>query len=214
MDTTLASLGALAPHERVAASRKVGGQRVAEGIAPEEFDEIVRLHQRRIYRLLLALLRDPDAADALTQDCFLQAYRKRSSFRSEASVGTWLARIAVNLARDHGKSRRHAFWRRLIRGAETENPSATVEAQPDWHASPQRELEAREELAMVWSAVDELSPKQRSVFILRFVEEMPLDQIAKTMNLEVGTVKSHLSRAVSAVRQRLKKRGSNARASN
>ena len=213
MDTTFARPGGLAPQERAAASSKLAAQRVAEGIAPEEFDEIVRLHQRRIYRLLLALLRDPDAADTLTQECFLRAYRKRSSFRGEASVRTWLARIAVNLARDQAKSRRHAFWRWLLGGANSEDLSAALEAKPDGRASPQRELEAREELAAVWSVVDGLSPKQRTIFILRFAEELPLHEIAKAMNLEVGTVKSHLGRAVSAVRQRLKKRGSNARAS-
>lgn len=195
------------------ASSKVAGRRVVEGIAPEEFDEIVRLHQRRIYRLLLALLRDPDAADTLTQDCFLRAYRNRSRFRGDASVGTWLARIAVNLAHDHAKSRRHTFWRWLLGGADSEDLTAALEAKPDGRASPQRELEAREELALVWTVVDELSPKQRSIFILRFVDEMPLDQIARTMNLEVGTVKSHLGRAVSVVRERFKKGGSHARTS-
>ncbi len=213
MDITFARLDALARQERVAAPSQVAGERTVEGIAPEEFDEIVRLHQRRIYRLLLALLHDPDAADTLTQDCFLRAFQNRSKFRGEASVGTWLARIAVNLAHDHAKSRRHTFWRWLLGGADTEDLAADLEAKPDGRASQHRELEAREELAEVWSVVDELSPKQRAIFILRFVEEMPLDQIAKTMNLEVGTVKSHLGRAVSAVRGRFKKRGSHARTS-
>jgi RNA polymerase sigma-70 factor (ECF subfamily) len=74
----------------------------------------------------------------------------------------------------------------------------------DPQASPERALAARQEVAAVWSVVEELSPQQRGVFVLRFVEEMPLEEIARTLELEIGTVKSHLHRAVSAVRKRLK----------
>jgi RNA polymerase sigma-70 factor (ECF subfamily) len=82
---------------------------------------LVRLHQRRIYRVLLAIVRDPDAADTLTQECFLRAYEKRASFRGEAKVETWLVRIAMNLARDHAKNRRQSFWRRLVAWAKDED---------------------------------------------------------------------------------------------
>ena len=172
------------------------------GIEAREFDEIVRRNQRRIYRLLLTILRDHDAADTLTQECFLRAYRKRASFRGESSVETWLVRIAVNLARDHVKSRRQAFWKRLFSTGGAEE-AVTLEV-PDARASPERALLAREEMAAVWSMVDELSPQQRTIFLMRFVEEMTLEEIAQAMELEVGTVKSHLHRGVGAVRRRLK----------
>src|SRR5690242_2836350 len=89
------------------------GERAA-GIAAEMFDEIIRLHQRRVYRVIYLLLRDADAADTLTQECFLRAYKNRRSFRGDCRVETWLLRIAVNLVRDQGKSRRVAFWKKLI----------------------------------------------------------------------------------------------------
>ena len=177
--------------------------RAAEGIRAEEFEELVRLHQRRIYRVLLAMLHDPDAADTLTQECFLRAYEKRASFRGEARVETWLVRIAMNLARDHAKSRRRAFWTRLVAWAKDEEPMGQAARAADPQASPERALAAREEVATVWSVVEGLSPQQRGVFVLRFVEEMPLEEIARTLELEVGTVKSHLHRAVSAVRRKL-----------
>jgi len=66
-----------------------------EQIAPEEFEAIVRDNQRRIYRLLLAMLRDSDEADNLTQECFLRAFRKRAGYRGEAGIATWLTRIAI-----------------------------------------------------------------------------------------------------------------------
>src|SRR5947209_3953507 len=101
---------------------------VAAGISETQFAELVERHQRRIYRLLLHLTRSADAAETLTQDCFLRAYQKREQFRGEANVTTWLTRIALNLAHDWGRSKRQKFWRQLFAkdrddaGDETESP--------------------------------------------------------------------------------------------
>ncbi len=173
------------------------------GITAEAFTDLVREHERRIFRRLLMLVRDADAAETLTQECFLRAYAKRDAFRGEASIGTWLVRIAVNLARDHAKSRRLAFWRLLMREGPSDGPGDFTGRMPDPAPLPERILIARERLAAVWARVDRLPSRQRTCFLLRFVEEMPLPQIAQVMQLEVGTVKSHLARAVGAVRQHL-----------
>jgi RNA polymerase sigma-70 factor (ECF subfamily) len=168
------------------------------GIAPDQFDSIVLGHQRRIFRVLLFYLRDADAADTLTQECFLRAYRHISRFRGESSLETWLIRIAINLARDHVKSRRRAFWSRLVR---SERVLARGTADP--RLSPEGILLAREEVAALWSGVESLSHKQKTVFLLRYGEEMSLDEIASVLDLDLGTVKSHLSRALGNVRRRL-----------
>jgi RNA polymerase sigma-70 factor, ECF subfamily len=174
----------------------------AEIIPAEGFDQIVRQHQRRVYRVIYLLLRDADAADTLTQECFLRAYRKRSSFRGECKIETWLLRIAVNLARDHVKNRRTSFWRRLIG---LEDGAATGNfAGPE--PSPERVLLAREELNAVWAAAASLSERQRSIFLLRFAEEMSLAEIGAVLGVEVGTVKAHLSRATAKVRQVVKEK--------
>src|SRR4030042_1134425 len=91
---------------RVASITQDAPTKSVGGIPLEGFDHIVVTHQRRIHRILLALLRDADAADTLTQEVFFRAFAKRSSFRGDASVGTWLVRIALNLARDHRRCRR------------------------------------------------------------------------------------------------------------
>jgi len=204
LETTLTQPKALAAHADA-----------TPGIAREEFDEIVRRHQQRIYRVLLGLLRDPGEADALTQECFLRAFQSRKGFRGEASVGTWLVRIAVNLASDHARNRRSSFWKRLLGGLKSEEPQASGVATdlPDPRASPERQLAAREQLQAVWAVVDTLSPRQRAIFVLRFAEEMSLAEVAQAMALEVGTVKSHLARALGAVRKRLKESGPHARTS-
>jgi len=176
----------------------------ARGIPAAAFDDIVRVHQRRIYRILLTTVRDADAAETLTQDCFLRAYAKRQDFRGEASVGTWLVRIALNLARDHARSRRLAFWRRFIRDASRGDSALIADHLSDPGPAAERTLIARERLAAVWTTVNRLPHRQRTCFILRFVEEMPLEKIAQAMELEVGTVKSHLARSVGALRRRMK----------
>ncbi len=178
--------------------------RAAAESAPLDFDLVVRQHQRRIYRVLLGMVRDPDLADNLTQDCFVRAYEKRASFRGEASVSTWLISIAINLARDHGRSRRAGFWRRLF-SAPAEEAEAALATAVDLGASPERSLMARQELSRVWEIVDTLSERQREVFLLRFAEEMPLEEIALALGMEPGTVKAHLFRAVGTVRKRMRK---------
>lgn len=181
------------------------------GIAREEFEEIVRRHQRRIFRILRSLVSDTDTAETLTQECFLRAYRSRAEFRGEASLGTWLVRIAINLAADHGRNRRSAFWRRLFpRHRDEPDALAGANAVPDPGASPLRQLMARERLQAVWVAVEDLSANQRTAFVLRFAEEMSIEEISRTMDIEIGTVKSHLARALAAVRKRAKENGRHA----
>ena len=175
----------------------------AQKITAEEFDAIVLRHQRRVHRFLLMLLRDPEDADNLTQECFLRAYLNRTSFRGESSLETWLLRIAANLARDHARSRKVGFWKRLL-GLEDDGGDSVAEKIRSAEASPEQALLAREDVRAVWNAANQLSQQQRAVFLLRFVEEMELGEIASALDLQVGSVKTHLFRAVQAVRGKLR----------
>jgi RNA polymerase sigma-70 factor, ECF subfamily len=173
-------------------------------ITDTDFEQIVRRYQKKVYRVLLLLLKNPEDADNLTQECFLRAYTSRHSFRGDCSVQTWLLRIAVNLARDAARNRRAGFWKRLLwlddgGATETELEPASV------HPSPERGMLAREELDAVWRAVDHLSTRQKEVFILRFAEEMELKEIAEALNLRTGTVKAQLFRAVTSVREQVRR---------
>ena len=173
----------------------------AEEISAERFDEIMRQHQRRVYRVIFLLVRDRDIADTLTQECFLRAYLKRASFRGECRIETWLLRIAVNLVRDHGKNRRTSFWKRLVGLEDEEEKGAEPRQFPAPGPSAERMLLAREELEAVWSALSSLSPQQRAIFFLRYEEEMSLAQIAGVLDLKVGSVKSQLARATGKLRE-------------
>lgn len=182
----------------------LAAQALSRGLAHDEFDAIVREHQQRVYRVILALVREPELASNLTQDCFVRAYENRESFRGDSSVYTWLTRIAINLVRDNARNRRQGFWRRLLqRGPEEDHEQVAAQA-PDHRATAERLLLAREEVAKVWSVVETLSPQQKEVFILRFAEEMQLEEIAQVVGIKVGTVKAHLSRAVASVRAQVR----------
>ncbi len=177
------------------------GTLALDGIATEDFPDIVHAHQRAVYRVLLLLVRDPDEADNLTQECFLRAYAARAGYRGQARLRTWLIRIAVNLVRDRGRNRKWQFWRNAVSHIET-SPAAAFHADPS--PSPEQRLLAEEQVRLLWTAVDGLPVQQRAAFVLRFAEEMSLEEIACAMDLELGTVKVHLARAVAAVRRQRK----------
>src|SRR4051794_9505856 len=99
------SLPALAAH----------AETIPTAITAADFEQIMQRYQKKVYRVLLLMLKNPEDADNLTQECFLRAYMSMRSFRGECSVQTWLLRIAVNLARDDARNRRAGFWRRLLR---------------------------------------------------------------------------------------------------
>jgi len=168
-----------------------------------DFDEVVRLYRPRIFRFLMSSLGDRDVAESLTQDCFLKAYNARHQFRGESSLSTWLTRIALNLVRDHLRSRRIRFWQKTRDTAlDLVDISDWI---PDGGISPEATCLQQERVKELWRAVDQLSRQQRTVFLLRFVEEMELAEIAETTGMNTSTVKSHLYRALRVVRERVGK---------
>lgn len=173
-------------------------------ITAADFEQIVRRYQRKVYRVLLLMLKNQEDADNLTQECFVRAYTSMATFRGECNVQTWLLRIAVNLVRDHARNRRIGFWKRLLRL--DDGNVITAEQEPvSVKASPEHRMLAREELDAVWRAVDKLSARQKEVFVLRFAEEMELKEIAEVLNLSTGTVKTQLFRAVTSVREQVRR---------
>jgi RNA polymerase sigma-70 factor (ECF subfamily) len=167
----------------------------------QEFEEVVRLHWQRIYRFILVSVRDADAARTLTQDCFVRAYSKRGEFRGQASVKTWLMKIAVNLVQDFGRNRRLQFWRRL--NASCLSPGDVSDQLPDVALSPEDQASLNEQVKVIWQSSQSLPARQRTVFLLRFVEDMDLLEIAVATGMKEGTVKTHLFRALHAIRERL-----------
>jgi RNA polymerase sigma-70 factor (ECF subfamily) len=173
----------------------------AEEIAAQEFSSVVEAHRLQIFRFLLASLRDVDLAETLTQECFLKAHRNWHGFRGESSALTWLMRIAINLQKDHWRNRRLQFWRHTQANAVDLDEAS--EWLPSGGSSAEQQLLAQEQIRQVWDVVAGLSERQRTVFLLRYVEERELSEIAAATGLSEGTVKAHLSRAVAKVRGEL-----------
>jgi RNA polymerase sigma-70 factor (ECF subfamily) len=162
-------------------------------------EEWMRLYRGRVFRYILFATRDEDVAESLTQDCFMRAHTAQASFRGECAMSTWLMRIAVNLVRDHQRSMKLRFWRR----AAMLDASEMSDRLPDTQSSTEQRLIAQERVGTVWRAVETLSERQRSIFLLRFVEELELPEIAEAMRMNVNTVKSHLYRALSVVKKQV-----------
>lgn len=166
----------------------------------EDFDRLVQQYRTRVLRFLFASVGDMDLAETLTQDCFWNAYKSRRSFRGECSVNTWLIRIAINLVRNHVQNRRFQFWKKARRV-----DCECIHDWPDRGISPEERTVVHEQVQEVWLATRTLSERQRTVFLLRFVEELDIAEIAQSTGLTENAVHVHLFRAVRSIRKRLGK---------
>ena len=167
----------------------------------DEIEALDRMYRSRLLRFVAYSTGDQDLAETIVQDCLLKAYRGRESFRGDCSVYTWLAHIATNLVRDHQRSRKFQFWRNVQKTAPDLSEMASL--LPGRESSPESQMLARESAQLVSAALETLSVKQRTVFLMRFIEEMELQDICQATGMRVGTVKTHLHRAVKAVRLKL-----------
>jgi len=164
-----------------------------------DFEAVVATFRPAVFRFALAWLRDRDAAETIAQDCFLKAFNARDAFRGDCGMKTWLMQIAVNLIRDRIRNRKLQFWR----GAQLEPADQMTHWLDANQPSAEAALVRREQVAALWAAVDRLPPKQRCVFLLRFVEDMDILEIATATGMKEGTVKTHLFRSLGTVRKRM-----------
>lgn len=167
----------------------------------EDIDTLVRLYEPRLLRYVAFSLGDQDLAETITQDCFLKAYAGRSSFRGDCSVNTWLFSIANNLIRDQLRTKKFQFWRKAR--AHSIDISELASLLPSGASSPENDLLVKERTQQVKEVLEDLSVNQRRIFLLKFSEEMELDEISETLGMPVNTVKTHLRRAIVAIRARL-----------
>ena len=174
------------------------------GLDLRDFGSWMASEQRRVFLLCRRLLQDADEADSATQDVFLKAYRalsKRSESEDLDNPGKWLTRIAVNTCLDKLRSNSWKLWQRRPAPADEEIIlQMTAGTDPD----AERLLFAKQIQQILESAQAKLSERQRAVFALRHYEAMALEEIAEVLKLDVGTVKAHLFRALSKMREELK----------
>jgi len=169
---------------------------------PSDFDAWMRAEQRRVFQLCYRLLGERDEADTATQDVFLKAFRALSaSNRTQIEEpAAWLTRVTVNACLDRLRSRRWRFWRQNRSGGEEVILRMARDASP----SAEQRLFAGQIAARLAAGLRKLSERQRSVFVLRHYEDLSLEEIARLLGLDVGTVKAHLARALAKLRTELR----------
>ncbi|HWF85901.1 MAG TPA: sigma-70 family RNA polymerase sigma factor [Vicinamibacterales bacterium] len=163
--------------------------------------ELVSEHQRMVIQLAMNLLGDRDEALDLSQEVFLRVFRTIHRFRGQSSLRTWIYRIAVNQARN-----RHRFWRRRHRADQVsldEHLATHGEFMSEGDATPERVLAQKELAARLQAALDRLPFDQRTAIVLREIDGLSYDEIAFSLGLAIGTVKSRLTRARQALRLEL-----------
>jgi len=164
--------------------------------------ELVAEHQRMVVQLAVNLLGDREEALDLSQEVFLRVFRTIGRFRGQSSLRTWIYRIAINQARN-----RHRFWRRRHRADQVsldQHVAAHGEFVSAGEARPDRMLAQKELAARLKSALDHLPFDQRIAIVLREIDGLSYDEIAYSLGVAVGTVKSRLTRARHALRQELR----------
>jgi RNA polymerase sigma-70 factor (ECF subfamily) len=164
----------------------------------DDIEALDRMYRSRLLRFIAYSTGDQDLAETIVQDCLLKAYNARGSFRGDCSIYTWLAHIATNLVRDHQRSGKFQFWRKIQKTAP--DLSELSGLLPGRASSPESQILARERAQQVSAALESLSTNQRTIFLMRFIEEMDLQEICQATGMQISTVKTHLHRAVKAVR--------------
>ena len=172
----------------------------------DAFEELVAEFERPVFSLCLRLLGDAEEARDAAQETFLKVYRGLGSFRGEAGLKTWIYRIAVNQAMNQRR-----WWRRrhrddtisleLTRG---QGETTLGHLLPGAAASPEAQAISSERERSIMRALDEIKPEYRIALVLREIEELSYEEIAQTLSISIGTVKSRIARGREELRRRVK----------
>ena len=171
------------PGSRVSDARLVEDARLGDQKA---FGELVQRYERRLIRVILRFVRDPDSAEDLAQESFLRVYERLDQYDASRRFGPWLFRIGVNLTLDHLRRRKRRIWGRLFSDSPQEKwPDPAV-------ADPRSTIDLHQE---VWQVIDQLAEKYRIVLILRDLEGFSTSEIAAILNRREATIRWRLAEA-------------------
>jgi len=167
-------------------------QRFKQG-EEKAFNELVNLYKKKIFNLVLRMVRNKEDAMDLTQEVFVKVYHSLKDFRGQSSFSTWLHRIAVNLCLNF--TQRDKF-RSFISLPDLVQPVISS-------SSPLKDFEKKELDKAIDRAVSNLPKKQRAVFVLRHYQELPHSEIAKVMDKSEGTIKANYFQAIKKLKKSL-----------
>ena len=161
----------------------------------DAFEVLVRRHQKAIFNLVYRMLGDYDEAAEVSQETFLSAYRSIGQFRGDANFSTWLYRIAIN----HASTRR----RSLAKWQQRTVPLDTTDPVNERELDPADTVEQKEVQELVQKALNGLEASDAMIILLKDLQDVPYEEVARVLDVPVGTVKSRLHRARKALRSRL-----------
>jgi RNA polymerase sigma-70 factor (ECF subfamily) len=164
------------------------------------FETLVRVHERRVFRVTLAILGNAEDAEEAMQDAFVKAYRHIDQFRRESRFTTWLTRIVVNEALQKRQARKNTLSLDEIAEAEF---NAVPHRSMQWHEDPEKVYGKHEIRKIVEGAIQSLPPIYRETFVLRDVEGLRAEEAAEILGLTLPAIKSRLLRARLLMREAL-----------
>jgi RNA polymerase sigma-70 factor (ECF subfamily) len=160
------------------------------------FNHLVLRYQEKVYWVARRFVNDHDGADDVTQEVFCKVYESLKEFRGDSSVYTWLYRITVNIALN---SLRRQKVREFFRIDEM------FEVKDENTVGPDEVLEREEQKELIEEAIARLPEKQKSVFVLRYYEELPYEEISKVLKTSVGGLKANYFHAVKKIQEYVKR---------
>jgi RNA polymerase sigma-70 factor, ECF subfamily len=166
----------------------------------EYFDVLVRRYMEKAFRIAMDFTHNTEEAKDLSQDAFLRAYSRIKQFDGRSSFYTWFYRLVVNICLDHTRRKGRVVWERLEK--EHDGVAEPIEIIDD-SARPDQQASAGEAIRRADQTLEAMPNKQRTAFLLRNHQGLPIADIAKVMKTTEGTVRVYLHRAVAALRQSL-----------
>jgi len=166
------------------------------------FQELVERHKKKVYYLAYDITGDHHDAEDISQEVFIKMFRSLKTFRRDAKMSSWLYQIAVNTSIDSLRRKplkRQKLMITLDKASVHENPLGSGIAASD----PERSAEASILQSHISQALQKVSPKERSVFVMRHYNDLKMIETAEILNVSVGTVKSLLFRAIKKLRKEL-----------
>ena len=158
----------------------------------DAFDDLMKRYKGQIYAYLLRSVKNYEDAEELTIEVFFKAYRALDTWKPQARFSTWLYKIAHNLSIDFHR----AQSRRQTYSLDDEELSIDEPTAVDLWSNPEWEIEEKDRHRVIREAMDQLSPKQKAVFMLNRYQGLQIKEITEVLGMAEGTVKIHLHRAV------------------
>ncbi|TGB02043.1 RNA polymerase sigma factor SigW [Halobacillus salinus] len=166
------------------------------------FEDIVAFYQNKVFHICLRMIGNSYEAEDLAQEAFIRAYTNIHSFDERRKFSTWLYRIATNLTIDRIRKKKPDYHLDAeVKGTDGLDMYSQLAAD---QALPEEEVESLELQSYIHQEILALPPKYRSVIVLRYLDELALQEIAEILDIPVGTVKTRVHRGREALRKRLR----------